>query len=51
MTAISTSIPRRAMIPKGIEHTDIETPGAHTWMVWWRNLAEFFTLLFQGKKP
>jgi enterochelin esterase family protein len=36
---------------KGIEHTDIETPGAHTWMVWRRNLAEFATLLFQGKKP
>jgi len=36
---------------KGIEHTDIETPGAHTWMLWRRNLAEFATLLFQGKKP
>jgi enterochelin esterase family protein len=31
---------------KGIRHTDIETPGAHTWMVWRRNLAEFAPLLF-----
>jgi enterochelin esterase family protein len=32
---------------KGIQHTDIETPGAHTWMVWRRNLASFTSLLFQ----
>ena len=32
---------------KDIGHTDIETPGAHTWMVWRRNLAVFGTLLFQ----
>ena len=32
---------------KGIQHTDIETPGAHTWMVWRRNLASFAPLLFQ----
>ena len=32
---------------KGVEHTDIETPGAHTWMVWRRNLATFAPLLFQ----
>lgn len=31
---------------KGIKHTDIETPGAHTWMVWKRNLAAFAPLLF-----
>lgn len=31
---------------KGIQHTDIETPGMHTWMVWRRNLAEFAQLLF-----
>jgi enterochelin esterase family protein len=36
---------------KGIEHTDIETPGAHTWMVWRRNLADFASLLFQDRKP
>ena len=32
---------------KGIQHTDIETPGQHTWMVWRRNLAEFAGLLFR----
>ena len=32
---------------KGVEHTDIETPGQHTWMVWRRNLAEFARLLFK----
>jgi len=32
---------------KGIRHTDIETPGAHTWMVWRRNLAAFAPLLFR----
>ena len=32
---------------KGIQHVDIETPGAHTWMVWRRNLATFTALLFR----
>jgi len=32
---------------KGVQHTDIETPGEHTWMVWRRNLAEFAGLLFR----
>jgi len=32
---------------KGIHHTDIETPGAHNWMVWRRNLAAFASLLFR----
>ena len=32
---------------KGIHHESIETPGAHTWMVWRRNLAEFAGLLFR----
>jgi enterochelin esterase-like enzyme len=32
---------------KGVDHTDIETPGMHTWMVWRRNLAEFAQLLFK----
>ncbi len=36
---------------KGIEHTDVETPGAHAWMVWRRNLASFALLLFQDKTP
>jgi enterochelin esterase-like enzyme len=32
---------------KGVQHTDVETPGMHTWMVWRRNLAEFTQLLFR----
>jgi enterochelin esterase-like enzyme len=32
---------------KGVQHTGIETPGMHTWMVWRRNLAEFLQLLFR----
>jgi len=32
---------------KGVQHTEIETPGQHTWMVWRRNLAEFAGLLFR----
>jgi len=32
---------------KGVQHTDIETPGMHTWMVWRRNLAELAPLLFR----
>jgi enterochelin esterase family protein len=36
---------------KGIEHADVETPGAHTWMVWRRNLANFAPLLFRDKAP
>jgi enterochelin esterase family protein len=32
---------------KGVQHTDIETPGGHTWMVWRRNLADFASLLFR----
>jgi enterochelin esterase-like enzyme len=31
---------------KGIHYTDIETPGAHAWPVWRRNLANFVPLLF-----
>jgi len=34
---------------KDIAFTRIETPGAHTWMVWRRNLAVFAPLLFQTK--
>jgi enterochelin esterase family protein len=40
---------REWLTSKGIKHTDIDTPGAHTWMVWRRNLANFAPLLFQGK--
>jgi enterochelin esterase-like enzyme len=32
---------------KSIQHTSIETPGMHTWMVWRRNLTDFATLLFR----
>jgi enterochelin esterase family protein len=32
---------------QGVKATEIETPGAHTWMVWRRNLAEFAGLLFR----
>ena len=32
---------------KNVRHTNIETPGMHTWMVWRRNLAQFTPLLFQ----
>jgi enterochelin esterase family protein len=32
---------------KNIRHADIETLGAHTWLVWRRNLAEFAQLLFR----
>jgi len=37
---------REWLTSKGIQHTAVETPGAHTWMVWRRNLAEFAGLLF-----
>ena len=30
---------------KGVEYTDIETPGAHTWMVWRRNVANFAPII------
>ncbi len=32
---------------KGVQYTDVETPGAHTWMVWRRNLATVAPLLFR----
>jgi len=32
-----------------VPFTDIETPGAHTWMVWRNNLIAFTPLLFSGK--
>ncbi|MGO8736554.1 MAG: alpha/beta hydrolase-fold protein [Terriglobia bacterium] len=35
----------------GVQHTDIETPGVHNWMVWRRNLASFASLLFQDEAP
>jgi enterochelin esterase-like enzyme len=38
---------REWLTAKGVKHTDIETPGMHTWMVWRRNLAEFAQLIFR----
>jgi enterochelin esterase-like enzyme len=38
---------RAWLATKGIHHVDVETPGAHTWMVWRRNLTEFAPLLFR----
>ncbi len=32
---------------KNVQFTDVETPGAHTWMVWRRNLTAFAPLLFK----
>jgi enterochelin esterase-like enzyme len=32
---------------KKVQHTWIETPGGHTWMLWRRNLAAFAALLFR----
>src|ERR1700730_18127503 len=38
---------RSWLASRGVQHADIETPGAHTWMVWRRNLADFAALLFR----
>ena len=32
---------------KGVSHSDVETPGGHTWMVWRRNLTDLAPLLFR----
>jgi enterochelin esterase family protein len=40
---------REWLTSKGIKHTDVDTPGMHTWMVWRRNLATFAPMLFQKK--
>ncbi len=32
---------------RGVQHTAIETPGGHGWMLWRRNLADFASLLFR----
>jgi enterochelin esterase family protein len=42
---------REWLTSKAIRHTPIETPGAHTWMLWRRNLANFAPLLFQENGP
>jgi enterochelin esterase family protein len=38
---------RTWLASKSIKHVDIETPGAHTWMVWRRDLTDFAPLLFR----
>jgi enterochelin esterase family protein len=35
---------------KGVRHTWVETPGAHSFRVWRRDLADFVPQLFQEKK-
>jgi enterochelin esterase-like enzyme len=40
---------RKWLTAKGITHTDVETAGKHTWMVWRRNLANFAPLLFRSR--
>jgi enterochelin esterase-like enzyme len=32
---------------KGVQHTAVETPGGHTWMLWRRNLATLVPMLFR----
>ncbi len=46
LITINRSI-REWLKTKGIQHTDIETPGEHTWLVWERNLVAFSSLLFK----
>src|SRR5260221_4050125 len=38
---------RASLTSKDIHHSDIETPGEHTWLVWRRNLPEIAQLLFR----
>lgn len=38
---------RAFLTERAVPHEAIETPGAHTWMVWRRNLATFTPLLFR----
>jgi enterochelin esterase family protein len=40
---------RAWLTSRNIKHTDVNTSGGHTWLVWRRNLAEFAPLLFQEK--
>jgi enterochelin esterase-like enzyme len=35
---------------KGVKTTGLETPGAHTWLVWRKNLVDFAPLLFNTKR-
>ena len=38
---------KKWLTANNVKFTDIETPGAHTWMVWRRNLTAFAPLLFK----
>lgn len=38
---------REWLTSKDVKYTAVETPGAHTWLVWRRNLSEFAPLLFR----
>ena len=38
---------RAWLTSEGVRHSDIETSGGHTWMVWRRNLSDFVPLLFR----
>jgi enterochelin esterase family protein len=46
LITVSRSL-REFLKAKDVKVTEIETPGAHTWMVWRRNLAEFAGLIFR----
>lgn len=38
---------REWLTSRGVRHTDIETPGVHSWLVWRDNLVHFLPLLFR----
>jgi len=38
---------RAFLTERGVPHEGVETPGAHTWLVWRRNLATFAPMLFR----
>ena len=42
---------RAWLAAQGVRHEAVDTPGAHTWMVWRRNLASFVPLLFSDQRP
>ncbi len=39
---------REFLTSRSVKYEAVETPGAHVWMVWRRNLTAFASLLFQG---
>jgi enterochelin esterase family protein len=40
---------RAWLTSKNIKHTDVDTSGAHTWLIWRRNLVEFVPQLFRER--